>query len=173
MGQIFLFKKCLYSIEIFDTIWLCANYLYWKIVEGSHSGVWLTCWTAISQLASSNSICIIHSLSDSWERYEAPGLQLPFFYESACSIKRHTKIDTPFDKESKLLFAQSAGAVEYTYCTSEEGVRPPPHDCPGYDTKQSNGEAPVMLELWGMRSTPSLPSPQVHLEAPDTVLSMG
>ena len=23
--------------------------------------------------------------------------------------------------------------------------------CPGYDTKQSDGEASVMLELWGMR----------------------
>ena len=37
------------------------------------------------------------------------------------------------------------------------GVRPP-NECPGYDTKQSNGEVPAMLELWGMRSTPSLPS---------------
>ena len=27
-----------------------------------------------------------------------------------------------------------------------------------YDTKQSDGEVPVMLELWGMQSTPSLPS---------------
>ena len=37
------------------------------------------------------------------------------------------------------------------------GVRSPPHECPGYDTKQSDGEVPAMLELWGMRSTPSLP----------------
>ena len=37
------------------------------------------------------------------------------------------------------------------------GVRPTPNECPGYDTKQSDGEVPVMLELWGMRSTPSLP----------------
>ena len=37
------------------------------------------------------------------------------------------------------------------------GVRPPPNECPGYDTKQSDGEVPAMLELWGMRSTPSLP----------------
>ena len=35
-------------------------------------------------------------------------------------------------------------------------VRPPPM-CPGYDTKQSDGEVPVMLGLWGIRSTPSLP----------------
>ena len=35
-------------------------------------------------------------------------------------------------------FTQLAGAVEY-------------------NTKQSDGEIPVMLELWGMQSTPSLP----------------
>ena len=33
-----------------------------------------------------------------------------------------------------------------------------PSKCPGYDTKQSDGETPVMLELWKTRSTPSLPS---------------
>ena len=39
------------------------------------------------------------------------------------------------------------------------GLRPScPNKCPGYDTKQSDGEVPVMLELWGMWSTPSLPS---------------
>ena len=58
------------------------------------------------------------------------------------------------------------------------GVRSLPHnECPAYDTKQSDGEVPVMLELWGMWSTPSLPLlpgplwPRV--EAPDRVLSMG
>ena len=35
--------------------------------------------------------------------------------------------------------AQSAGAVEYTDCFS---VRPFPNECPEYDTKQSDGEAP-------------------------------
>ena len=40
--------------------------------------------------------------------------------------------------------AQSAGAVEDT-------------DCLGYETKQSDSEVPVMLGLWGMQSTPSLP----------------
>ena len=45
-----------------------------------------------------------------------------------------------------LWFAQSAGAV----------VRPPTNKCPGYDTKQSDGEVPVMLEIWGMQSTSSL-----------------
>ena len=34
------------------------------------------------------------------------------------------------------------------------------NECPGYDTKQSDGKVPVMLELWGMRSTPSLLSLQ-------------
>ena len=56
------------------------------------------------------------------------------------------------------------------------GVRPP-HECPGYDTKQSDGEVSAMLELWGMRSTPSLPSLPGPLwpgvVAPDRALSMG
>ena len=34
------------------------------------------------------------------------------------------------------------------------GVRPTPaNECSGYDTKQSDGKVPVMLELWGMQST--------------------
>ena len=32
-----------------------------------------------------------------------------------------------------------------------------PNEWPGYDTKQSDGEAPVMLEIWGMHSTSLLP----------------
>ena len=57
------------------------------------------------------------------------------------------------------------------------GVRPPANECPGYDTKQSDGEVPAMLELWGMQSTPSLPSLPGPLSpgvvAPDRALSMG
>ena len=32
-----------------------------------------------------------------------------------------------------------------------------PHECPRYDTKQSDSKVPVMLELWEVQSTPSLP----------------
>ena len=57
------------------------------------------------------------------------------------------------------------------------GVRPPPNECPGYDTKQSDAKVPAVLELWGIRSTPSLPSLPCPLwtgvVAPDRVLSMG
>ena len=74
-----------------------------------------------------------------------------------------------------LCIAQSAGAVEYTVCTSAEGN--PPNECPVYDTKQSDGEVPAVRELWGMRSTPSLPSLPgplwLGVVAPDRALSMG
>ena len=50
-----------------------------------------------------------------------------------------------------------AGALEYTNCYSAEGKDPPSNECPEYDIKQSDGEDPVMLELWGMPSTSSLP----------------
>ena len=59
------------------------------------------------------------------------------------------------------MVAQSAGAVEYTASISTEGWGSP-NECPGYDTKQSDGKALVMLDLWGMRSTrllASFPSP--------------
>ena len=52
-----------------------------------------------------------------------------------------------------------------------------PNECPRYDTKQFDAEAPVMLKFWGMRSTPSLPSLPSLLRpgvvAPDRVLSKG
>ena len=72
--------------------------------------------------------------------------------------------------------AQSAGAAKYTDCVSAEG-QDSPNECPGYDTKQSDSEATVLLEIWGMRSTPSLlllPGPLwPGVVAPDRVLSMG
>ena len=53
----------------------------------------------------------------------------------------------------------------------------PANECPRYDTKQSDGEVPAVLEHWGMRSTPSLPSLSGPLwpgvVAPDRALSMG
>ena len=53
----------------------------------------------------------------------------------------------------------------------------PPSGCPGYDTKQSDGEVPVMLGLWGMGSPPSLPllpGPLwLGMVAHDRALSMG
>ena len=43
--------------------------------------------------------------------------------------------------------AQSAGTVEYTDSISSEGWDFF-NECPEYDTKQSDDEAPVILELW-------------------------
>ncbi len=72
--------------------------------------------------------------------------------------------------------AQLAGAVGYTDCTAA-GRYNPRNECPRYDTKQSDGEIPVMLGLWGMWSTPSLPLLPAPLwpgiVAPDRIQSMG
>ena len=47
----------------------------------------------------------------------------------------------------------------------------PSNKCHGYDTKQSDGEVPVMLDLLGMQDTPPLPSlpgqPWLEVVAPD------
>ena len=59
----------------------------------------------------------------------------------------------------------------------QRGQTPHTSECHRYDTKQSDGEAPVMLELWGMwsaYSVPSLPSPlRPGVVAFERVLSMG
>ena len=56
-------------------------------------------------------------------------------------------------------------------------VKSTSNECPVYDTKQSDGEVPVMLQLWGMRSTsslPLLPGPLFPgMVAPDRALFMG
>ena len=74
---------------------------------------------------------------------------------------------------SNHLLAQSAGAVEYTDYFSIEGYPP---KCV-LDMILNNSKVPRMLELWGMRSTPSLTSlPGSHLPgvvAPDRDLSIG
>ena len=72
--------------------------------------------------------------------------------------------------------AQSAVAIEYTHCISAE-VKTHPNKCPVYDTKQSHGKVPVMLEICGIWSTSSLAScPDPHwpaVVAPDSALSLG
>ena len=70
-----------------------------------------------------------------------------------------------------MIYCPVSWVVEYTDCS-----KTPPNECPGYDTKQSDGEVPAMLELWGIRSTPSLSSLPGPLwpgvVAPDRTLSM-
>ena len=60
---------------------------------------------------------------------------------------------------------------------ADEGSDSRHHKCSGYGTKQSEAETPIMLELWGLWSTislPSLPSPLwPGVVVPDRVLSLG
>ena len=78
----------------------------------------------------------------------------------------------------------SSISIKYKYCPVGWSCRinrlylcnTPLNECPGYDTRQSDGEASVILKLWEMQRTPLLPSlpgllwPRVV--APDRVLSM-
>ena len=72
--------------------------------------------------------------------------------------------------------AQSPDTAEYTDCISADG-KDSPNECSTYNSRQSDGEAPVMLELWGMRRNPLWSSLQGSLwpsvVARDNVLSMG
>ena len=37
-----------------------------------------------------------------------------------------------------------AGTVEYANCTLQRVKNPPPNECPGYDTKPSDAEVPLL-----------------------------
>ena len=83
------------------------------------------------------------------------------------SIKQQSFVYTQLNDQTVLvsishLLAHSAGAIEYTDCYPAEVWDPPTHMCPSYDTKQSDGEAPVMLEFWGMWRTSLLSYSKVH-----------
>ena len=87
-------------------------------------------------------------------------IKMKTFYNIKCKVYSHEKLNTSKgvirNKELSLAIrAQSAGAVEYT--GSLQRSKTPPNECSRYDIKQSDSEVPVILELWGMWSTPSLP----------------
>ena len=65
-------------------------------------------------------------------------------YNNEDSTRKTPKIRVEMAKSDKV--------AEYTDCISTEGLDSP-NECPGYNTKQSDGEAAVMLELRGMQST--------------------
>ena len=58
---------------------------------------------------------------------------------------------------SSPILAQSAGAAEHTDCFSAEDQDSHFNECPVYDTKQSDHEVAMILELWWMQITPLLP----------------
>ena len=115
--------------------------------------------------------------------FEAVAVFILLYGCTTRTLTKHKKARWELHKNATCCLEQipetlSAVAVKYTNCTSADGWPPPPaHKCPRYDTKQTDGEDSVMLELWGMRSTPLLlllPGPLwPGVVAPDRALSMG
>ena len=69
----------------------------------------------------------------------------------------YTKSDTKYSVGNIIyiyIYIYSCRYILFMAQTSET----PSNECPGYETKQSDGETPVILERWGMWSTPSLSS---------------
>ena len=60
--------------------------------------------------------------------------------------KKHKYLDT-INRIPDQLFDWGCRIHQLQLCKRS---RPPSDEYPKYDTKQSNGEAPVMLELWGI-----------------------
>ena len=88
---------------------------------------------------------------------------------------------TDWNQENEILVSTHSCPVAWSCrihrLRLSRGVMPTPNNSPTYDTKKSDGEVPVMLELWGVRSIPSLPSLPgplwAEMVALDRALSMG
>ena len=62
------------------------------------------------------------------------------------------------DKTDFMCFNQYVAILPSRLWLQNTPTASPTNECPGYDSKQSDSEAPVMLELWGRWSTPLFPS---------------
>ena len=72
---------------------------------------------------------------------------------SVCSSVHNFLPDVTYNYETPNSMAQSAGTAEHTDCISAEG-QDSPKGCPVFETEQSDGEAPVILKLWGNTEYP-------------------
>ena len=78
-------------------------------------------------------------------RYQEILFYIKFYLTHWCNLNIHYHSE-----------AQLSGVLEYINYISEEGWGSP-NECPKYNTKQPDTRAPVMLGLWEIGSTPSLP----------------
>ena len=95
-----------------------------------------------------DNFCYIYKFTN---RVGLNGLELYTLRYTKWNFFYYRKYNWRFDQWKCM--AQLAGDAEYTDCISAEGWDSP-NECPGYDTKQSDGETPVMLEFWGNVESP-------------------
>ena len=113
------------------------------------------------------------SIFFSWRFLTPNGVAIQLYWHGN-NIKVLLLLDKRDENSEVLIFIQFAQPCSVQMSNNLKKI--PPNEFPRYDTKQSNSEAQVIVELWGMRSTPSLPSLPGSLwhevVALDRVLSM-
>ena len=128
LKHIFTFIVCLQGVAPSPTSW-CSS--YWKGEPTGHPRLWLpTLLTYKYELP-------VKKISN------VAGQSLVNCYVSLLKLLQWAKI-----------WGGCCGLHRQHLC---RGVRPPLLERSGYDTKQSDGEALIILELWRKRSVPSLP----------------
>ena len=92
--------------------------------------------------------------------------------ETFCAFRNSIHLRAKHSEKNRILhFSKTASysllpswlALENSPTAPLQRDKTLPNECPGYDTKQSDGEVPVITGLWGMLSTPSLPLLPDHL----------
>ena len=108
---------------------------------------------------------------------KTPGLEPHYQMQYSIIIRTFVRVGFTSLQRSSLHIQPSRLGLQNTTTSSLQRGKTPPNECPVNDTKQSDCKALVILELWGMWSTPSLPSLPgqlwIGVVVPDRVLSMG
>ena len=141
-------NKCLWYRTVIN-LFLINNYYYIIIViiwRGNSTNSFDSLWT-----------CIPHEML----------VNVLHFDQSCWSVHWPVRVILFSWSCSRCLVSWSCRIHQLLFCRRE---RLNPKVRPGYDSKQSDGEVPVMLELWGMRSSPSLPLLWPGVEVLDGVL---
>ena len=160
-----------YGIE---TIQLCASYLYYIIIHLIYWMIYLYMYKYILVfLYIFNNMdaymCIKWNTKNSLQPYTVMILSSQtswalLVYENGKQLQIHQVYPVNWGCRIYQLHLCRAGKTTL-------------YECPGYGTKWSDGEAPVILELWEMWSTPSLPCLPgpfwPRMAVPDRALSMG
>ena len=147
---------CEYSCVLMFGICFMLKECFW-------GGVFITYrWSHVRTRTILVLICIRRKVAKDQMTGNPPRLSY-FATVSDAMITPILKLKDIFSSAGCLLFSNifshtsnCPGAEEYTDYISAER-KDSPNECRGYDTKQADGEASVILELWGMRCTPSLP----------------
>ena len=143
--------------EIFNYFYVCMLNIHIRV-----GLLWLTCWIIVCEFVLQSLFAQVVGTveytdcpsAEEWDTTLVTSVQDIIFTNPSA----RAGYDTRSIFKQSLTGLNSEFSFSQTSCLTKADQQIYTSECPGYDRKQSHGEVPVLLELWVMRSTTSLPS---------------